>query len=378
MIPSFEELLSQAQALSQRNADAESKNRTYGLLGKGLSELVTGLWGTSSGDKETYVGSATPSGVFTPFEQPKQSGLTAGEMFFDKMFKSNRQLSTAPKGQFLVSKKAFEERALPSIFKQKASTEQTLGSQHTGMTGEELSSLYGIPGLTPDTTFNQMKTFKQKNTPISAQSALASHFSNEDEMKTLFPEITDPAKWMQISTSQVADRRTQNRGIAIERAKATGPKPLNTEQAKAVAAAKDGVEAIDRMQELLKRKPEVFRRAGDLLSIGDKDSQAFTRDKKIAADAITRIRTGAALNKQEEEFYPSLISTIFSNTEIVPENLDLLKNFYGTLQDEINSGLRGLPGGVAPTAPPKKDKNPLAKTTSKQITLPDGSTATIK
>lgn len=119
------------------------------------------------------------------------------------------------------------------------------------------------------------------------------------------------------------------------------------EMLKELTKAKD---ALDRMVEkgadtgLIQGSYQSVLRA--LGAQGDPDMVSLAYQASQAIDNLTRLRTGAALNKQEEDFYAKLAPGIFKSPQL---NYQIIDEFNQTLESSIDSylGLYFSPGEIS-------------------------------
>lgn len=155
--------------------------------------------------------------------------------------------------------------------------------------------------------------------------------------------INDIVNRHRADPDSVSEEEKQIAGLASKRMILSGS------TAQLASNARDGIMALNRMEEILEKNPNVFRYANTGMSGGvgaaisgiwDPEPQEFRTEWSKASDVITRIRTGAALNKQEMDFYPKMIAQMWSNPQAVRYNLQRLRGFYQTLLQQFESGER--------------------------------------
>lgn len=160
--------------------------------------------------------------------------------------------------------------------------------------------------------------------------------------------INDIVSRYRSDNSSVTPEEMQIAGLSSKRMILSG------ETVKLVTNARSGMVSLERMAEVMGRRPEIYRyaRPGVIGTLGsfassfadEGEAQSYQRDFMEASDVITRLRTGAALNRNEEVYYPKLIATILTHPKTAMENVEKLKNFFQQVGDEIESGKR-TPGG---------------------------------
>lgn len=296
--PSFEELLDQARAIARTRSEAQDFPHGQAIA-SGVSSFVSNLLKEFEQKPTTHF--VTKEGEVNPYAQPRFENVGL----------------------------------LGSLFKRQSTRTMEEGIP---ISGEKAGEFYTTKALLREKV-------RLKPGPFGTQSALRSGFAREEELISLFPEIPRDQLYTP-PVSEVSHRRL----VKAQNLQGIAPKSLTPEQVKVIGNVDQGVQAIDRMLLLLEKRPEIFRKGSfdwnllnKIATAGDVEAQAFVRDRYIVSDVITRLRTGAALNQQEQEFYPGLISTIFSSEEIVPENLNILKDFYTQVSYEIKAGIR-IPG----------------------------------
>jgi len=81
-----------------------------------------------------------------------------------------------------------------------------------------------------------------------------------------------------------------------------GTRPLTKEEVTSVNAAKEGVDKMNQLLEMLRKDPNQVLKAA-IPGVRRILAPTWTRYTGELADLVTRVRTGAALNKEEEVFY---------------------------------------------------------------------------
>lgn len=128
---------------------------------------------------------------------------------------------------------------------------------------------------------------------------------------------------------------------------------MSPETLKLLENSKDGMDSISKAKDIISRttdatlkKAALGGKLGDIARLGDEDAQALHTYLKNAADVITRLRTGAALNKNEEEYYGKIVNDFFKTGKVNREQIDRLDQFFQTVKADIEAGKRGA--GVLP------------------------------
>lgn len=124
-------------------------------------------------------------------------------------------------------------------------------------------------------------------------------------------------------------------------------KPLSAELLKLKENAQDGITSISNALDIYKKSPQSVKLLGtykgfgaDVLRTASPEAQEFARSVDKTTDVVTRIRTGAALNAKEQEFYTGLVTKITqSNGQNIKAMEELLK-FYEKINADIDAGRR--------------------------------------
>lgn len=141
------------------------------------------------------------------------------------------------------------------------------------------------------------------------------------------------------------------------------PIPLSAESAKASANALSGIQQINVALNVLKGgksgKMDIFAANMKPGWLGDTAASMFGSEKaqtlrtavKEAGDVITRLRTGAALNTQEEKYYGNLLLGFMRGDEGNINSLTVVQNFLKNVENQVRNGRRipGLVEGGQPT-----------------------------
>lgn len=142
--------------------------------------------------------------------------------------------------------------------------------------------------------------------------------------------------------------------------KEQGAKPLTAELLKLKENAQDGIASITTALDLYKKSPQSVKLLGtykgfgsDVLRTMSPEAQEFARNVDKATDVITRIRTGAALNTNEQVFYNGLVTKITQSNGQNVKAMEELLAFYQKIDADISSGKR-TSNLAALTSDPKK------------------------
>lgn len=110
--------------------------------------------------------------------------------------------------------------------------------------------------------------------------------------------------------------------------KVVGMKPLSTEEFRSVNTAKEALNKMNDLLRMIDEDPNIVLKA-KVPYAGDVIAPTFNRYTKELADLVTRVRTGAALNANEEEFY---------NNQL-PRAADVLSQAWNFDQDAVRNAV---------------------------------------
>lgn len=102
-------------------------------------------------------------------------------------------------------------------------------------------------------------------------------------------------------------------------------KALTAQQQRDKANAQVGIQAIHTIRQQIANNPNIMLQAAIPGSPGARIYQAA---KTQAVDIITRLRTGAALNKDEQKTYDKLVPAPFDSAETIDYKLATLEQYY--------------------------------------------------
>lgn len=140
------------------------------------------------------------------------------------------------------------------------------------------------------------------------------------------------------------------KGITGSEAQKLGltPRPLTEGMTKLLGNVRQGVANIGEAMPLIESADSVtFKLAaiqgmkGDVLRIRNPDAQRINRLLSNASDVLTRLRTGAALNRDEEVYYGKLLNNVLRSPEENKASIVELYNFFDRAEREIEAGQRG-------------------------------------
>ncbi|MCK9370815.1 hypothetical protein M0R04_12975 [Candidatus Dojkabacteria bacterium] len=150
-----------------------------------------------------------------------------------------------------------------------------------------------------------------------------------DQVRSRNLDLSTPT--LPSSTRQAIVSAMAEKGIAI-------PKPLTAKQMNAADDATSGLDAVQQLRAMADRGELPLLRT-QILGEGFlgrlSGNSQFVNLKKEAADIKTRIRTGAALNDSEIEFYSTQVPVAGDTGEDIQKKLSQLEGFY--------LGMSGLP-----------------------------------
>lgn len=125
------------------------------------------------------------------------------------------------------------------------------------------------------------------------------------------------------------------------------PKKLTAEQEKTMLNAQSGIMALDVLQNALDTNPNIFKLISFApFGIGWTDIRLA---QKEAADVITRLRTGAALNQHEMDFYKNYVPQWQDDPQRAQFKINFLKNFYKLFADNPETTFPEIKKAMAKT-----------------------------
>lgn len=105
----------------------------------------------------------------------------------------------------------------------------------------------------------------------------------------------------------------------------TSSKPLNAAQQTLQANAQSGLRALGVVENTLKTDPNATWTSKIPVVSGRSPYAAASRE---VADVLTRLRTGAALNKEEQDFYEKQLPQAFDTPQVIQYKLSLFRNLF--------------------------------------------------
>lgn len=125
-----------------------------------------------------------------------------------------------------------------------------------------------------------------------------------------------------------------------------GAKALSTKEFENLQNAKEALKGLEKLKQAIKDDPSILAKAALPGKLGARD---FERTRGNIADVITRLRTGAALNEQEEKFYINQLPGLLDQISQHVGEPDAVDNAFKLHEDMFNSVVqhygRRAPGG---------------------------------
>jgi hypothetical protein len=117
-------------------------------------------------------------------------------------------------------------------------------------------------------------------------------------------------------------------------------KPPTTTQVQQANNANSGLMALKTVQDELAGNPHALLKGAVPTEIGKSLSGAgvLNTARKEASDVISRLRTGAAINKEEEAFYKSQLPQFGDPPNVIEYKLGLLNNLFSKFANPIGAG----------------------------------------
>lgn len=134
-------------------------------------------------------------------------------------------------------------------------------------------------------------------------------------------------------------------------------KPLTATQKVTKTNAESGLRALTKMESELGMTTDqagnpVYNNKGKVWKAaipGQLGARQFAAARKEASDVITRLRTGAALNKEEADFYMSQLPSPLDSDSDIAYKMSIFKNLFDALANPDSGALEDQVGGFAPT-----------------------------
>lgn len=128
---------------------------------------------------------------------------------------------------------------------------------------------------------------------------------------------------------------------------------LPAKSAEMIANLESGKDSINVMRRILGGPKGALRKAkagtfgARLWSIGDTEAQDLGKAAGEAADVLTRARTGAALNKDEQDYYGRLFLSVLDTEETTKRALDRYEKLFDETQALMKQGRGGTESKTA-------------------------------
>jgi len=107
----------------------------------------------------------------------------------------------------------------------------------------------------------------------------------------------------------------------------------SAEMMKQANNAKSGLRALATLESEINRSPDVIWKAEMPGFVGRIAAGKYRSARDEAADVITRLRTGAAINANEERFYKEQLPKVGDSPETISYKINKLKNLFKTFAD---------------------------------------------
>ena len=169
----------------------------------------------------------------------------------------------------------------------------------------------------------------------------------QEVLLALAMQNLDPSKYTTYSTLSDLSSPVSARNMALFKAFA----PNATQETRAIQA-QSGLEGVAQIRSILGggRKGQIAKfwwDKGDVGRLmGGKEARQYADAAKEAYDIMTRLRTGAALNKSEQEFYAEYIPRYMDDPQTVNKKLARLESMYDKITKEGEQPLDLLFGNM--------------------------------
>jgi hypothetical protein len=156
---------------------------------------------------------------------------------------------------------------------------------------------------------------------------------NNDQNLSSTPQ--SPYTYQNLQSDIQRDPKNADKYVAffsdISKAYSTNaPKPLTATQLQQANNAQSGLGALQTIQSELQRDPTILAKGAIPTSIGKNIAGAGVLEtaRKEAADVISRLRTGAAINKEEEAFYRGQLPQFGDSADTINYKMNLLGSLF--------------------------------------------------
>jgi hypothetical protein len=134
---------------------------------------------------------------------------------------------------------------------------------------------------------------------------------------------------------------------AYEANKAATPKAMSAPAKQLIANAKSGLRSLNAIEQFIEKDPSILIRASLPGSLG---ARTYIKRLQEAADVYARLRTGAALNNQEMEYYPAQLPGLldYGNPQAVADSLRIAREFFTDLAGRQGAAAEEVVGTFTP------------------------------
>lgn len=187
----------------------------------------------------------------------------------------------------------------------------------------------------------------KSSTDALAQKAQLAHQSYKDILDELSTKAEEAFKLKSLTETMRHNRVSEGisssksgGGSLTDLLKIYSQLKPSAQQAKDAKNAGSGLDDIANIRALLKKDPNIVTKGSGIFgtilhTLGNKDVQLYQKAKDNVKDVFTRLRTGAALNKNEQKEYDRLLQT-FDNPATTKDSLDRMEKLYKSFYDRGN------------------------------------------
>lgn len=182
--------------------------------------------------------------------------------------------------------------------------------------GMTAGALAGIPGQAEGASvpMDEQSMLPQPPSMAMADQSMTGGGGEQDQLRQVLAAI------MFEKAKSVSDIKT-----AYEFLSPSAPKPLAAEQQKMQTNAESGLRAIAKVEGILSGDPNAPLKSKIPIVKG---RSPYAAAAKEVQDVYTRLRTGAALNDQEQKFYDSQLPQVFDSPETISYKLSLFRDLF--------------------------------------------------
>lgn len=125
-----------------------------------------------------------------------------------------------------------------------------------------------------------------------------------------------------------------------QKKEASASKPLNSTQQQQANNAMSGLAALQKINDIVTSDPSAVLKSSVPTNIGKNLAGGAVLHTAIgeAADVISRLRTGAAINKEEETFYRSKLPSLGDSNEVIQYKLGVLNDLFSKFANPAGAG----------------------------------------